>query len=56
MPENKGRKAHFKQKLFLEMTAYWINVAYLTILFAVFTSYRKTHTGPLRHRLLELGN
>lgn len=41
MPENKGSKAHWKQKLFLEMTAYWINVAYLTILFAVFTSYRR---------------
>ncbi len=35
------KKAGWKQKLFLEMTAYWINVAYLTILFAVFTSYRR---------------
>jgi hypothetical protein len=34
-------KAGWKQKIFLEMTAYWINVLYLTILFAVFTSYRR---------------
>ena len=34
-------KAGWKDKLFLEMTAYWINVMYLTILFAVFTSYRR---------------
>ena len=41
MIENKGQKVDWKRKLFLEMTAYWINVAYLTILFAVFTSYRR---------------
>ena len=41
MTENKGMKTDWKRKLFLEMTAYWINVAYLTILFAVFTSYRR---------------
>ena len=34
-------KAGWKRKLFLEMAAYWINVAYLTILFAVFNSYRR---------------
>ena len=34
-------KAGWKRKLFLEMTAYWINVAYLTLLFAAFTSYRR---------------
>ncbi len=34
-------KAGWKDKLFLEMTAYWINVLYLTILFAVFNSYRR---------------
>ena len=34
-------KTDWKRKLFLEMTAYWINVAYLTMLFAVFTSYRR---------------
>src|SRR5262247_1110738 len=34
-------KVDWKRKLFLEMTAYWINVVYLTLLFAVFTSYRR---------------
>ena len=34
-------KPGWKRKLFLEMTAYWINVAYLTILFSVFNSYRR---------------
>jgi len=37
----RGKTAGWKRKLFLEMTAYWINVAYLTLLFAVFTSYRR---------------
>ncbi|HMK65954.1 MAG TPA: hypothetical protein VK564_09175 [Thermodesulfobacteriota bacterium] len=37
---NEGKRT-WKQKFFLEMTAYWINVAYLTILFTVFTSYRR---------------
>jgi len=41
MIEGKGQKADWKRKLFLEMRAYWINVAYLTLLFAVFTSYRR---------------
>ena len=41
MIEGKGQKADWKRKLFHEMTAYWINVAYLTLLFAVFTSYRR---------------
>jgi hypothetical protein len=30
-----------KDKIVLEMVAYWINVAYLTLFFAVFTSYRR---------------
>jgi len=34
-------KVSWKRRLFFEMTAYWINVAYLTILFSVFTSYRR---------------
>ena len=34
-------KAGWKRKVFLEVTAYWINVAYLTILFSVFNSYRR---------------
>ena len=30
-------KVGWKRKLFLEMTAYWLNVLYLTVFFAVFT-------------------
>jgi hypothetical protein len=41
MTKTNEQKAGWKQKLFLEITAYWINVLYLTILFAVFTSYRR---------------
>jgi hypothetical protein len=41
MTKMKEQKAGWKHKLFLEMTAYWINVLYLTILFAVFKSYRR---------------
>lgn len=41
MTESKEEKTGWKRKLFLEMTAYWINVAYLTVLFTVFTSYRR---------------
>jgi len=41
MIEGKGQQADWKRKLFHEMTAYWINVAYLTLLFAAFTSYRR---------------
>jgi len=41
MTKTNEEKAGWKHKLFLEMTAYWINVFYLTILFAVFTSYRR---------------
>lgn len=37
---NEG-KVDWKRKLFLEVTAYWINVLYLTILFGVFTSYKR---------------
>src|SRR5215470_13045911 len=41
MTKTNEAKVNWKRKLFLEMTAYWINVLYLTILFAVFTSYRR---------------
>ena len=41
MTTTNGPKTGWKQKLLHEMTEYWINVAYLTILFAVFTSYRR---------------
>ena len=36
-----AEQAGWKRKLLLEVTAYWINVLYLTILFSVFTSYRR---------------
>ena len=39
--EMNKKKPSWKDKLVLEMKAYWMNVAYLTILFAVFTSYRR---------------
>jgi hypothetical protein len=41
MTKPNEKKRGWKEKLFLEMVAYWINVVYLTILFAVFTSYRR---------------
>ena len=41
MTKTNEEKAGWKQKLFFEMTAYWINVVYLTILFTVFNSYRR---------------
>ena len=41
MTKMNEEKASWKHKLFLDMTAYWINVAYLDILFSVFTSYRR---------------
>jgi hypothetical protein len=41
MTKANDAKVDWKRKLFLEMTAYWINVVYLTLLFAVFTSYRR---------------
>src|SRR5215831_18658095 len=53
MIEERGKKADWKRKLFLEMTAYWINVAYLTLLFAVFTSYRRL---ILAHYNIEYAN
>jgi hypothetical protein len=41
MTKMNEEKAGLKHKLILEIKAYWINVLYLTILFAVFTSYRR---------------
>ena len=38
-PEKK--KGNLKQKIFPEMTEYWINVVYLTLMFAAFTQYRR---------------
>ena len=41
MTKRNKEKKGWKDKFFLEMIAYWINVSYLTILFGVFTSYRR---------------
>jgi hypothetical protein len=35
------KMADLKHKIFLEMTAYWINILYFTLVFAAFTSYRR---------------
>ena len=36
-----GKKRDLKKKIFHEMAEYWINVAYLTLVFAAFTQYRR---------------
>jgi len=36
-----GKKRDLKKKIFHEMVEYWINVAYLTLVFAAFTQYRR---------------
>jgi hypothetical protein len=41
MTKANAERVDWKRKLFLEMTAYWINVLYLTLLFSVFNSYRR---------------
>ena len=35
------KKRNLKKKIFHEMAEYWINVAYLTLVFASFTQYRR---------------
>ena len=41
MSKANKKKSGWKQKLILEMIAYWTNVLYLTLVFTVFTSYRR---------------
>jgi len=41
MSDSGGKKASWKQKLFHEFIEYWINVAYLGLVFASFTQYRR---------------
>ena len=36
-----GKKKDLKKKIFHEMAEYWINVVYLTLMFAAFTQYRR---------------
>jgi hypothetical protein len=35
------KKGNWKKKIFHEMVEYWVNVAYLTLVFAAFTQYRR---------------
>jgi hypothetical protein len=35
------KKRNLKNKIFHEMVEYWINVIYLTLVFAAFTQYRR---------------
>jgi len=35
------KKKDWKKKIFQEMVEYWVNVAYLTLVFAAFTQYRR---------------
>jgi hypothetical protein len=39
IPDNK--KGSWKEKILHEVTEYWINVIYLTLVFAAFTQYRR---------------
>ena len=41
MSNTNGKKSGLKDKIVLEMIAYWINVLYLTLIFAVFNSYKR---------------
>jgi hypothetical protein len=41
MASNDNQKRDWKNKIFLEMVEYWINVCYLTLVFAAFTQYRR---------------
>ena len=41
MSDANEKIANLKHKIFVEMTAYWINVLYLALVFSAFTSYRR---------------
>ena len=41
MSRSDKKKGSLKQKIFHEMAEYWINVVYLTFVFAAFTQYRR---------------
>ncbi len=41
MSSSDKKKGKLKQKIFHEMAEYWINVVYLTLVFASFTQYRR---------------
>ena len=35
------KKGNWQKRIFQEMVEYWINVCYLTLVFAAFTQYRR---------------
>lgn len=41
MSSSGKKKANLKEKIFHEFIEYWINVCYLTLVFAAFTQYRR---------------
>jgi len=41
MSSTDKKKGNWKKKIFQEMVEYWVNVAYLTLVFASFTQYRR---------------
>jgi len=41
MSSTAKNKGNLKEKIVHEMVAYWVNVAYLTLMFAAFTQYRR---------------
>ena len=41
MSSSDKKKGNWKEKIFHEMVEYWINVCYLTLVFAAFTQYRR---------------
>ncbi len=41
MSNTNGKKSGVKDKIVLEMIAYWINVLYLTTVFSVFMLYKR---------------
>jgi hypothetical protein len=41
MNSSDKKKGNWKQKIFHELVEYWINVAYLALVFAAFTQYRR---------------
>jgi hypothetical protein len=41
MMETKSAGPSWKQRFLMELTEYWINVAYLTVFFGLFTDYRR---------------
>jgi hypothetical protein len=41
MSSTDKKKRNWKKKIFQELVEYWVNVAYLAMVFAAFTQYRR---------------